>query len=124
RYDYTLALLPTEQNQNLDELEHNEYFGDGLRSGKSGIVVMRINAGHGSEGIKWRYTYASTWGNAHEYKVSQNVLTYHDQTQKEREGEILFTFNGDEYMDPKGRQQIAQKLQSVGMNPKRKYSVR
>lgn len=123
-YDHVIYMLPVEQNGSLDDLEHNEYFGDGLQSGKSGIVVMRINAGIGDAGVKWRYSYVSTWGDPSYYKPTTKALVIHSQTQKEREAEILFTFTGKEYMDPQGRQQIAQKLQQVGMNPKRKYSLR
>lgn len=117
----TVALLPIPQMMvTLDQLQDNEYFGDGLQSGQSGVVCFAIETSSG----KPRLTYASSWGNVSEFKTGDRYMTYHDQTGAERPATVITAFNGTEYMDPKGREAIKQRMASGGMDPRKKYSVR
>lgn len=118
-----MALLPIPANDggmvNLDGLGDNEYAR--MNQPNEGIVVLAIEVGGG----KTRLTYASSAGNVESrYKPGTEVLTYHDQSGAERPGKILYAFDSARYQSPEGRQEIAHKLQSVGMDAKKKYSLR
>lgn len=118
-----MALLPIPANDggmvNLDGLGDNEYAR--MNQPNEGIVVLAIEVGGG----KTRLTYASSAGNVEaRYKPGTEVLTYHDQSGAERPGKILYAFDSNRYQSPEGRQEIAHKLQSVGMDAKKKYSLR
>lgn len=120
-YVGTVALLPIERMMvTLDQIGENEYFGDDLTSGRSGIVCFAIETGTANP----RYTFASTYGNASEYRPNEKYMTYHDQTGKERPARVVTSFSGKEYMDPKGRETIKSNMAKGGMDPRKKYSVR
>jgi hypothetical protein len=119
KYAHTLALLPCPGMFNVDQLGDNEYFGDDLKAGKSSIVCIAIDTGD-----KPRLTFASTYGGASNYLPGQNVLTYHDQTGKERPGTIITSFSGKEWSTPEGREHIKSAMAKGGMDPNKKYSVR
>jgi len=118
-FEHTLALLPCPGMFTVDQLGDNEYFGDNLKAGKSSIVVLSIDTGD-----KPRLTFASTYGGVSNYRPGQNVLTYHDQTGKERPGTIVLSFTGKEWSTPEGRAKIKSDMAKEGMDPKKKYSVR
>jgi hypothetical protein len=119
QFEHTLALLPCPGMFNVDQLGDNEYFGDSLKTGQSSIVCIAIDTGD-----KPRLTFASTYGGASDYRPGQNVLTYHDQTGKERPGTIITSFTGKEWSTPEGRDNIKRDMAKGGMDPRKKYSVR
>ena len=120
RYEHTLALLPCPGMFSVDQLGDNEYFGDELKAGKSAIVCISIDTGT----EKPRLTFASTYGGASDYRPGQSVLTYHDQTGKERPGRIVTSFTGKDWSTEEGRARIKSDMAKGGMDPKKKYSVR
>lgn len=118
----SVALLPITgagSMVNLDGLGDNEYAR--MNQPNEGIVVFAIEVGDG----KQRLTYASSAGNVESrYKPGTQVLTYHDQSGKERPGKVLFAFDSSRYQTPEGRKQIEDQLRQHGMDPKKKYSLR
>lgn len=118
-YDHILALLPCPGMFNVDSLGGNEYFGSDLQNGSASVVCISIETGD-----KPRLTFAITSGGVNEYRPGQSVLTYHDQTGKERPGTIVTAFTGKEWSTPEGREQVKRAMANGGMDPKRKYSVR
>lgn len=118
-YDHTLALLPCPGMFSVDGLGENEYFGKDLQNGSASVVCIKIETGD-----KPRLTFAITSGGVNEYRPGQSVLTYHDQTGKERPGTIITAFTGKEWSTPEGREQVKSAMAKGGMDPKKKYSVR
>lgn len=120
RYGEPLFLLPTHDNNTLDELEHNEYFGDMLSAGKSSIVVVgKANKSSG----QFTPRYCSTAGEA-DYKIGQEVTIVHDQTGGLTQGKVLYQFSGKDYMDPQGREKIAADLAKIGISRTKKVPVK
>lgn len=118
-YEHTLALLPCPGMFSVDQLGENEYFGSDLQNGSASVVCISIETG-----AKPRLTFAITSGEVSDYRPGQNVLTYHDQTGKERPGTIVASFTGKEWSTPEGRERIKSAMAKGGMDPKKKYSVR
>ncbi len=121
RYDHQAALLPVPGMYSLETLGTHEYYGKDLTDGQGAYVVMRIETG---DEAKPRFTFCATAGGISEWKSGDTVLTYHDQTGKERPGVVITAFDAAEWNDPVGRAEIAKRMAQGGMDPRKKYSVR
>lgn len=121
RYDHQAALLPVPGMYSLESLGTHEYYGKDLTDGKGAYVVMKIDTG---DAAKPRYTFCATYGDASDWKAGDTVLTYHDQSGKERPAVVITNFSAAEWNDPAGRMDIAKRMAQGGMDPKKKYSVR
>lgn len=121
RYDHQAALLPVPGMYSLETLGTHEYYGKDLTDGQGSYVVMKIDTGDPN---KPRYTFCASYGDSSEWKAGDSVLTYHDQSGKERPAVVITNFSAAEWNDPAGRKDIASRMAKGGMDPKRKYSVR
>ncbi|MNK29825.1 hypothetical protein D3C87_482280 [compost metagenome] len=121
RYDHQAALLPVPGMYSVDTLGEHEYYGKDLTDGSGAYVVMKIDTG---DAAKPRYTFCATAGDASDWKSGDTVLTYHDQSGKERPAVVITNFSAAEWNDPKGRMDIKNRMASGGMDPRKKYSVR
>lgn len=122
QFKHTAALLPVPGKYSLDQLGDHEYWGDDLKAGKSGYVIMKIDTG---DPAKPRLTFCSTWGDpTTHWKAGDTVLTYHDQRGNERPAVVITSFSGPEWNDPKGREAIKKRMAAGGMDPNKKWSTR
>lgn len=111
----TIYHLPTGQRQNLNQLESNEYFGDGLTSGRSSIVITQVGK---------QIRFHSTWNTqVTVWTPGTPVQLIHDQTRAVTHGKVLDAFTGRDWKDPTLRWIIELQLERAGITLSRKYPI-